>query len=116
MSVLESADRMSAAKGPPTLLDSHGHKYSSFLANIVSAARGLLRSIKIQSRTRSLRLCETLPLGEKRFLAIVQVEQRRFLIATTNQSISLLRTLDDSDQPQQSQPEAFSDCHQDGIS
>jgi flagellar biogenesis protein FliO len=62
-------------------------------ANFVVA---LLGSIKFQRRERSMRLCETLSLGEKRFLAIVQIEQQRFLIAATNQSVALLQRLEGS--------------------
>jgi flagellar biogenesis protein FliO len=46
-------------------------------------------------RERSLRVCETLSLGERRFLMVVQFEQQRFLIGTTSQSISLLQRMDE---------------------
>jgi flagellar biogenesis protein FliO len=81
----------------------------SFLARLFLPVINLLRSIKIQRRARSMRICETLPLGEKRFLAIVQIEQQRFLIAATNQSISLLHYLEGSSQPHQHHPPASSD-------
>jgi flagellar biogenesis protein FliO len=42
---------------------------------------------------RLLQLSETLSLGEKRFLAIVTVENQRFLIAAAGQQISLLQRL-----------------------
>lgn len=58
------------------------------------AIRKFLHSLAIRRRERTLRLCETLPLGEKRLLAVVQFEGRRFLIGATNQSISLLDRLD----------------------
>jgi len=50
----------------------------------------------LQSRTRpqkQLRLCETLGLGERRFLAVVQFEQQKFLIGGTGNSLSLLMHL-----------------------
>lgn len=56
----------------------------------------VLRTVSIHRRERSLRLCETLPLGEKRLLAVVQFDRQRFLIGATGQSISLLQRLDDS--------------------
>lgn len=56
--------------------------------------RALLRTVKVRRRERMLRIAETLPLGEKRFLAVVQFENRRFLIAATPQSVSLLERLD----------------------
>lgn len=87
---------------------------SSLLAYLFLPVLTFLRSIKIQRRERFMRLCETLPLGEKRFLAIVQVEQRRFLIATTNQSISLLYCLEGAGPAHPRAPTSSSDNHQDG--
>ncbi len=39
---------------------------------------------------RQLRLCETLPLGEKRFLAVVEFKQEKLLIGGTSHSLVLL--------------------------
>jgi flagellar biogenesis protein FliO len=57
--------------------------------------QSVARTVKVCRRERSLRVCETLSLGERRFLMVVQFERRRFLIGATNQSISLLQRLDD---------------------
>lgn len=54
----------------------------------------IANSIHVRRADRALHLCESLPLGEKRFLAVVQVEEQRFLIGVAHQSISLLRQLD----------------------
>jgi flagellar biogenesis protein FliO len=40
-----------------------------------------------------LKICETLSLGEKRILALIECENQRFLVAATAQNISLLQTL-----------------------
>jgi flagellar biogenesis protein FliO len=53
-----------------------------------------LRSAKFRRCERSLRLCESLALGEKRFLTVVEYEHHRFLLGVTSQSISLLHELD----------------------
>ncbi|MGB2592291.1 MAG: flagellar biosynthetic protein FliO [Candidatus Acidiferrum sp.] len=66
----------------------------SWFSRVFAALHELLRSVRVRRRERSLRVCESLPLGEKRFLAVVQFEGRRFLIGATNQSISLLDRLD----------------------
>jgi flagellar biogenesis protein FliO len=59
---------------------------------------------------RALRVCETLPLGDRRFLMVVQFEQRRFLVGATNHSISLLERLDERGHPlQESQEPRWSD-------
>jgi flagellar biogenesis protein FliO len=42
---------------------------------------------------RQLRLCETLALGDRRFLALVECGAKRFLIAGTGASVALLATL-----------------------
>jgi len=43
---------------------------------------------------RALRLCESIGLGERRFVALVQCEQDRFLIGGTGNSIALLAKLE----------------------
>jgi len=42
---------------------------------------------------RSLRLCESLPLGERRFVAVVEFERSRFLVGGTGSSLVLLAQL-----------------------
>ncbi|HTQ60217.1 MAG TPA: flagellar biosynthetic protein FliO [Candidatus Solibacter sp.] len=74
--------------------DSKSAALPSWPLRLLEVLRNVLRSVHVHRRERSLRICETLPLGEKRFLAIVQFEGRRFLIGATNQSISLLERLD----------------------
>jgi len=59
-----------------------------------SGLASFLRAFSVRPREKSLRLCETLSLGDKRFLAIVQLEGRRFLIGATPQSIALLDRLE----------------------
>jgi Flagellar biosynthesis protein, FliO len=68
--------------------------YESRLFRLACSISAFFSSIKVRRRERHMHLCETLPLGEKRLLALVEVEKRRFLIAATNQSISLLHSFD----------------------
>jgi hypothetical protein len=42
---------------------------------------------------RQLRLCESLPLGERRFVAVVEFERARFLVGGTSASLVLLARL-----------------------
>jgi flagellar biogenesis protein FliO len=60
---------------------------------------------------RRLRLCETLSLGEKRFIAVVEYGKQKFLLAGTPQNISLLQSLDESvrETDRASQPESEPD-------
>jgi flagellar biogenesis protein FliO len=64
-------------------------------ARLWAIVQNITKTVKMRRRERSLRVCETLSLGERRFLVVVQFEQRRFLIGATSQSISLLQCLDD---------------------
>jgi flagellar biogenesis protein FliO len=60
--------------------------------------------IRIRRRERALRLGETVSLGEKRLVAVLEFEQQRFLIGVTNQSITLLRGLPGAASPAQEAP------------
>jgi flagellar biogenesis protein FliO len=66
---------------------------SSPWAWLLLRLRAALAGVKIQRRQRRLRLCETLSLGDKRLIALVEYENHRFLVAATPQRISLLQSL-----------------------
>ena len=70
-------------------------KIGVLILRMFVVARNAVRSVKVSSKPKLLRLCETLPLGDRRALMIVQIERRRFLLAATSQSITLLQRLDD---------------------
>jgi len=48
----------------------------------------------MRRRQKKLHLRETLSLGEKRFLAVVEFERHAFLVGGTGSSIALLARLD----------------------
>jgi flagellar biogenesis protein FliO len=55
------------------------------------------RVLRLGQRTpKRLRLCESLPLGERRFVAVVEFERTRFLVGGTPSSLVLLSRLEDS--------------------
>lgn len=63
---------------------------------MISAMRKLLdtgQSIRFKRKEKSMRLCETLALGDRRFLALVRVEGQRFLVGAAGNSVSLLARL-----------------------
>jgi flagellar biogenesis protein FliO len=62
------------------------------------------RQVSLRRRESRMRLCETLSLGDKRFLALVVVEQEKFLVGGAPNSISLLAKL-----PAQAGASQFSD-------
>ena len=55
--------------------------------------KGWWRQAGRGSRSRRLRLCESLSLGEKRFVAVVQFESQQFLIGGGPGSVNLLARL-----------------------
>ncbi|HTS36819.1 MAG TPA: flagellar biosynthetic protein FliO [Candidatus Solibacter sp.] len=72
--------------------------------SVASVAHGLWRALwggvcgRVlrwkQRSPRRLKLCETLALGERRFVAVVEFEQARFLVGGTAGSLVLLARLD----------------------
>lgn len=58
----------------------------STLKKLVSSGQGL----RLRRREKAMRLCETLPLGDRRYLALVLVEGHKFLVGTAANSVSLV--------------------------
>jgi hypothetical protein len=52
-----------------------------------------LQRVQIRRAKKRMRLCESVPLGDKRFIAVVQVDDREFLIAGASNSVSMLTDL-----------------------
>ena len=63
---------------------------AAFWKPLGHALAAVLGKIRIQKKQRTLRLQETLPLGERRFLAVVQWENEKLLVGVTPQGLSLL--------------------------
>lgn len=56
------------------------------------------RALRLTRRVpKRLRLCENLPLGERRFVAVIEFDATRFLVGGTASSLTLLSRLPDSD-------------------
>jgi flagellar biogenesis protein FliO len=67
-------------------------KARAFRAPLWSRIRVLLRKVRVQKKPRSLRVQETLPLGERRFLAVVRWGNEQLLVGVTPQGIALLKS------------------------
>src|SRR5579885_3129619 len=63
----------------------------SWLARVPGTTRRLFGGVTIRRRERLLSLRESLPLGDRRLLALVDCEGQRLLIGVTNHSVSVLR-------------------------
>lgn len=85
----------------PLLADSS--RGGSRLQVALKAARGWLRKIQIRQNNKRLRVCETVPLGERRFIAVIQVDNKQFLVGGAPNSVSLLAQLDKADEPSSAQ-------------
>lgn len=72
--------------------------WGSFRARVMAWAMALWKRVLRLSRRppKGLRLCESLPLGERRFVAVVEYEKSRFLVGGTPSSLVLLSRLEDA--------------------
>jgi flagellar biogenesis protein FliO len=61
-----------------------------FLAGLVAQAR----KIQVRQNKKRLRVCETVALGDKRFVAVIQVDDQQFLLGGSSTSVSLLAQLE----------------------
>jgi len=64
----------------------------NYLAKTLHWLSALARSWRSHP-SRQLRLRETLALGERRFIAVVEFERQKFLIAGTGSSVAMLTAL-----------------------
>lgn len=63
-----------------------------FWKAVVDGIAVTLRKVRVQKKARTLRLEETLPLGERRFLAVVRWRDEKLLLGVTPQTITLLES------------------------
>ncbi len=75
-----------------TALDTTPKQISPFSA-LLERFLDLVKSVRIERRQRRLRLCESLALGDKRSVAVVQFEEQRFLLGISSSGVSLLQNL-----------------------
>ena len=82
-------------------------KSNSLFGKILAGAALMFRfgqEMAAGRRERKMRLCETLSLGERRFLALVLVERQKFLVGGSGNSVALLARLpSEPDSPQPTQ-------------
>jgi hypothetical protein len=72
------------------------HDQKPLRATLAKYWSRIRQGIKIRPVKKRLRVCETVSLGEKRFIAVVQVDQEQFLVGGSPTSISMLAHLEDS--------------------
>lgn len=96
----------SSVSAPPVDLAPERTARANYVAGrLLASTRGLWDSCLLRLKVfcdqrrqaqqgRRLRVLETVPLGEKRFLAIVQVRDQEFLVGSSASGVSLLTRLD----------------------
>lgn len=69
-------------------------QWSTFLQLLARSWDWLHQRLKTQQAKKRLRVCETVSLGEKRFIAVVQVDGEQFLVGGSSSSVSTLAHLE----------------------
>jgi flagellar biogenesis protein FliO len=95
MSAAPQIEQLPAA-GRTESHSSAGSWLQNLLINAANAFKWIAQRARAQQARKNLRVCESVSLGEKRFVAVVQVDEERFLIAGSSGSVSLLTRLQES--------------------
>jgi hypothetical protein len=86
-----------AVAAPGESINQFAAKFGRSIREQISSAWTKLAKLGRDWRPRTarqLRLCETLPLGERRFVSVVQFEEQKFLIGSAANSVVLLTRLE----------------------
>ena len=83
--------------------------WEPLLHTLLQAWNWIQRKVTSQRTKKRLRVCESVSLGEKRFIAVIQVDGEQFLVGGSSSSVSTLARLE--------RPQEFADvyrvCEQD---
>jgi hypothetical protein len=88
-----SANLSPAVSAALDLRDLRASRLGALGGSLWARLRSLLGRVSVRRAARRLRLSESLSLGEKRLIAVVEFEEQRFLVAATPEHITLLQTL-----------------------
>jgi len=86
---------------PTNIRRTFAFQRSAFLHVLARGWSWLQGRLKTQQSKKRLRVCESVSLGEKRFIAVVQVDGEQFLVGGSSSSVSTLAHLE--------QPREFAD-------
>ncbi len=96
MNTLSHLERFQPVAGKARALPGFGERSLTLLIRTWRALQWVLRRVRVQQARRSLRVCENVSLGDKRFVAVIQVDEERFLIGGSSSSMSLLSRLQEA--------------------
>ena len=86
----DAASPAATTEFPAQTLSRCGRHVVNFLVRLAAQAR----KIQVRQNKKRLRVCETVPLGDKRFVAVIQVDDQQFLLGGSSTSVSLLAQLE----------------------
>jgi len=86
---------------PQSIRRTLAFKWNAFLQVLTKGWCWLQQRLRTQQAKKRLRVCESVSLGEKRFIAVVQVDGEQFLVGGSSSSVSTLAHLE--------QPREFSE-------
>src|SRR5882724_10181997 len=93
MNTLSHLEPLQPVAGKARALPGFGERSQSMLIRAWSVLQWVLRRVRVQQARKSLRVCENVSLGDKRFVAVIQVDEERFLIGGSSSSVSMLTRL-----------------------
>jgi flagellar biogenesis protein FliO len=67
---------------------------SGCLLDVIRQLQKQFAKVHIRQNKKRLRVCETVQLGEKRIVAVIQVDDKQFLVGGGSNSIALLAELE----------------------
>lgn len=93
MNTLSQVEPLRPVEGEPRSLPNFLDWCRTLMIKTWGAFRWIMLRAKAQQSRKTLRVSETVSLGEKRFVAVVQVDDERFLIGGSSTAVALLTRL-----------------------
>jgi flagellar biogenesis protein FliO len=96
MNIVSQVEALRPVVNESRTLPRTGDPGQVLLANIWSAFHWILQHVTVKQARKNLKVCENVSLGENRFVAVIQVDQERFLIGGSSSSVLLLTRLQET--------------------
>jgi flagellar biogenesis protein FliO len=96
MNTASQVEQLQPIAGKPQPLRGIGDLTQTVLFRAWTTLKWIMQRVKVQQARKNLRVCESVSLGEKRFVAVVQIDSERFLIGGSSSSVSLLTRLQET--------------------
>ena len=93
MSLVSQVEPLRPVADESRSLPGMGEWSQTLLTRTWSVLKWIVQHVRVQQARKNLKVCENVSLGEKRFVAVIQVDEERFLIGGSSSSVSLLTRL-----------------------